>query len=163
MLYMGLDVGEKRIGVAISDPQATMAIPLKTVDRRDTASAIAEIVSLCREYEVERLVVGLPLSMSGEVGRQAESVLSFVEELRRAGALEVSTWDERLSTVAADRMLGESQERTGRGRRRRAERSSLKRWRQDVMEKREHRDAMAATFILQGFLDRNRLAKKEER
>ena len=131
MAILGLDVGEKRIGVALAD--GLLAIPLTVLDRAGEESDIEKLLSLAREYGVERIVVGLPRSMNGSIGMQAEKVLAFSGALAQHMAIPVDTWDERLSTVAAERMLLDA---------------GMKR------EKRKgKRDAMAAAIILQAYLD----------
>jgi putative Holliday junction resolvase len=137
---MGLDVGEKRIGVALSDPLGIIASALTVVGRKTEEAALKQIIELVRENEVERIVVGLPRSLDGSLGRQAQAVQSFVGLLEKGTQLSVVTWDERLSTVAAERALLEM---------------GMKR---DKRKKR--RDSLAASFILQGYLDseRNRIS-----
>jgi putative Holliday junction resolvase len=133
MRVLGLDVGEKRIGAALSDPVGIIASPLTVIERKSEDGALGEITALAREHEVGRIVVGLPLSLDGSPGPQARSVQSFIELLEGRTGLPVVTWDERLSTVAAGRALAEA---------------GVKR------EKRKERiDAVAAALILQGYLD----------
>jgi putative Holliday junction resolvase len=133
---MGLDVGEKRIGVALSDPLGIIASALTVVERKTDEAALKQIIELVRENEVERIVVGLPRSLDGSLGKQAQSVQHFIESLKGCTQLSIVTWDERLSTVAAERALLEM---------------GMKR---DKRKKR--RDSLAASFILQGYLDRER-------
>ena len=131
MAILGLDVGEKRIGVALAD--GLLAIPLTVLDRAGEESDMEKLLALAREHGVERVVVGLPRSMNGSIGRQAEKVLAFSGALAQHVDIPVDTWDERLSTVAAERMLLDA---------------GMKR------EKRKgKRDAMAAAIILQAYLD----------
>lgn len=134
MRVLGLDIGEKRIGVALSDPGRIIASALTVVERRSEDTAIGQIIAIAQEHEVERIVVGLPRSMDGSLGKQAQAVQSFVELLTGCTRLPVDTWDERLSTVAAERMLAEA---------------GVKR-----DKRKERRDSLAAAFILQGYLDR---------
>lgn len=133
MRYLGLDIGDKRIGLAISDPEEILASPLTTVTRDDDEKAIEAILELVNKHEVQRIVVGLPYSLDGSIGRQANKVMSFVKELSKHTEAEIETWDERLSSVAAERLLAEA---------------STKR-----KTARLRRDAAAAAFILQGYLD----------
>ena len=133
MRYLGLDVGDKRIGVAISDPEEILASPLETVTRIDDEKAIEAIVKLVEKYDVRRIVVGLPYSLDGSTGEQANKVIAFVEKLSKCTEANIETRDERLSTVAAERLLVEA------GARRDA--------------RRLRRDAVAAAFVLQGCLD----------
>ena len=133
---MGLDVGEKRIGVALGDPLGIIASALTVVERKTDEAALKQIIELVRENEVERIVVGLPRSLDGSLGKQAQSVQHFIESLKGCAQLPIVTWDERLSTVAAERALLEM---------------GVKR---DKRKKR--RDSLAASFILQNYLDRER-------
>jgi len=133
---MGLDIGEKRIGVALSDPLGIIAGALTVVDRVTDDAALKEIIDLARENEVERIVVGMPRSLDGSLGKQAQAVQSFVDLLKKRTDIPIVTWDERLSTVAAERTLLEV---------------GMKR---DKRKKR--RDSLAAAIILQGYLDRER-------
>lgn len=134
---MALDVGERRIGVAVSDPLGILARGL-TVVRRDTdEAAISQIRALIEEQDVGRLVVGLPRSMSGEVGPQARAVEAFVRQLEPVIDIPLEMWDERLTTVTAVRVLHE------RG--------------QSAREQKKNIDAVAAAVILQDYLDAQRV------
>lgn len=140
MRFLGLDVGERRIGVAISDPNGQVAVPLRTLQVRTEETAVKEIAALVAEEAVEGVVVGLPLRLDGGVGAQAESVQAFVRVLVPAVDVPVTLWDERLSTVQAEQLLRrESRARSG------DKRPSRK--------SRPERDALAAAIILQGYLD----------
>ena len=136
MRIMGLDVGEKRIGVALSDPLGIIAGALTVFERTTDDTALKQIIDLARDNEVERIVVGMPRSLDGSLGKQAQAVQSFVDLLKEHIQLPVVTWDERLSTVAAERTMLEI---------------GMKR---DKRKKR--RDSLAAAFILQGYLDRQK-------
>ncbi|MEW6142762.1 MAG: Holliday junction resolvase RuvX [Chloroflexota bacterium] len=133
MRVIGLDVGERRIGVALSDPTATIASPLEVVAITDVESAYAAIAGLVSQHQAGEIVVGMPYSLSGRAGPAAENVRKFVNELSRRLQVRVVTWDERLSTVAADRSMREAGVK-------RKKRSNL-------------RDAIAAALILQGYLN----------
>ncbi len=135
MRTLGLDVGDRRIGVAISDPDGRIAVPLATHQRRggNDAAALADIA---RREEVARIVVGLPLSLDGTHGPQAETATAFAEQLRRASGVEVVLLDERLSSREADHHL----------------RASGKRGK----DAKAQRDSIAATIILQAYLDSQR-------
>jgi len=135
---MALDVGEKRIGVAISDEGGTIGSPLTIIDRGKKGPGIADVVRLAREWEVDVLVVGLPTGMSGREGPQAIETRAYGDLLGEAlGAdLPLVFWDERLTSAIADRVLRER----GAGR----------------DERRGQRDAIAAAVILQGYLDSRR-------
>jgi putative Holliday junction resolvase len=106
---LGLDLGSKRIGVAVSDRSGTIATPLTVLQRqRDRAADHRAIASLVAEEEAERVVVGLPLQLDGAVGPAARSALAEAEELATVVLVPVETFDERLTTVSADRALLEA-------------------------------------------------------
>jgi len=130
---LGLDYGERRIGVAVSDPTDTFAQPLETLKQGDrTLERIAELVG---EYDVRRIVVGLPLQMDGRAGPQAERTRAFGAAVGRETGLAVEYLDERLSSVEAKRVLARAGGRPGRNR--------------------ERVDRVAAAIVLGTFLDRN--------
>ena len=133
MRILGLDIGDSRIGVAISDPIEIIAIPLTVITRDDDNAALSAIIQLVGQYDVKRIVVGLPYSLDGSLGRQASKVKDFVDKLSQSTSAGIELWDERLSTVAVERLL------RGAGNKKARERSRL--------------DAAAAAFILQGYLD----------
>ena len=130
---MGLDVGSKRIGIAMSDELGWTAQGIKTLHRSHGESDLGEIRDIAREYGVEKIVVGLPRNMNGSLGPQAEMVLGFVEELKEILSIPIITWDERLSTVEATKMF----------------------IRADLSRKKRKRkvDMTAAILILQSYLD----------
>jgi len=130
---LGLDVGSKRIGLAISDPLGITAQGLETIHRQNKRRDLAQLERVVRQYEVAEIVIGLPLRMSGAEGTQAEKMQVFAEGVRRRLALPVHLWDERLSSAQANRLLRETD-------------MSIKR-RGAVV------DQMAAVLILQNFLD----------
>lgn len=129
---LGLDVGDRRIGVALSDPDGVLASPLTIIERRDEALDLASIVGLIKQYEAGWVIVGLPVSLDGRLGLQAEKVRVFTEKLRAAASVPVQYRDERLTTVAAGRLL-----RQAAGKK----------------KKKTRDDAAAAALILQGYLD----------
>jgi putative Holliday junction resolvase len=132
--YMGLDVGERRIGVALSDASGVLASPLTTIGARDRP--LERIEKLAREHGVVALVVGLPLTLRGEVGPQAQVVQKFAAALEAAVGLPVHLFDERLTSAAADQMLREMGVKP---------------------EKRKLQiDQVAAAIILQDYLDQQR-------
>ncbi len=133
MRIMGLDVGERRIGVAVSDPLRLTAQGIRVITRAGGGEEIEEIARLAREYEVGSIVVGLPRNMNGSYGPQAEKVREFAESLRAVVDMPVLLWDERLSTVSAEKALVEAD-------------LSRKR-RKEVIDK------QAAVIILQSYLD----------
>ena len=130
---MGLDVGDKRIGVALSDEGALIATPRETLERKGNRKDIAHLLELAAEEDVSEILIGMPLSMDGTTGPQAEKVSRFVEALKAETEIKVTTWDERLSTVEAERVLIE-------GDMSRAKRKKTV-------------DRVAAAVILQGYLD----------
>jgi putative Holliday junction resolvase len=131
---LGVDLGSRRIGVALSDSAGTLATPYETVERSgDRVRDHRRLLDLAEEAEVECIVVGLPLSLDGTVGPAARGVLDEVAELRRTTSLPVETYDERLTTVTADRLLRQG------GRKGRARRSVV--------------DKTAAAVLLQAWLD----------
>ncbi len=136
MRVLGLDLGARRIGVAVSDPMGWTAQGLPTIERRSEGQAIAEIRRIVEEMGVERIVVGLPRNMDGTIGTQARKVLALAERLQAHLGIPVETWDERLTTVAAQKSMNEAH--LSRARRRLAV------------------DRIAAQLILQGFLDSRR-------
>lgn len=107
---LALDHGSARCGVAVSDPSGTLATPLGAVDRPETEAGLAALTALVREHQVERVVVGLPRSLSGEEGRQAEAARSFAGRVAKAAGVPVELHDERLTTVQAQRSGGEGDE-----------------------------------------------------
>jgi len=106
MRILGIDYGEKRIGVAVSDPLGITAQPVTVIEKKPSFEQdIVEINQILERYSsVKEIVVGLPKSMSGELGIQAQKVLEFVEALKSLN-IKITTWDERLTTVAAERVL----------------------------------------------------------
>lgn len=133
---MGLDYGAKTVGVAISDPLGLTAQGIETIERKEENKlrrTCARIEALIREYEVEKIVLGFPKHMNNDIGERAEKTLEFRDMLTRRTGLEVIMWDERLTTVEAERTLIESSVR-----------------RED---RKKYIDKIAAVFILQGYLD----------
>ena len=106
MRIMGLDVGKKTIGIAISDPLGCVAQGVKTILRDGTEQKdIKNIEELIKQYDIELIVVGMPRNMNGTLGEQGNKILKFVEKLKDSLNLHIETWDERLSTVAAEKIL----------------------------------------------------------
>ena len=105
MRIMGIDYGTKRIGIAISDPSCTMAHPLDTVVVKADGSHIEQIRGLVGEYEITKVVVGLPYNMDGTIGASGERVASWADELAKSLSLPVVLWDERLTTSEAHDFL----------------------------------------------------------
>ena len=113
MRILAVDWGERRIGLAVSDPGGIIATGLPTLVVRRGDSALAGVAAAAREHEVERIVVGLPLLMSGAKGTAAQTALAFARALAERTGLEVETYDERLTTAMAQRRLHEAGVRTG--------------------------------------------------
>ncbi len=145
MRFLGLDVGDRRIGLAVSDPEGHVAVPLKVIIREGGVSVFQAIAQSAREEGVGMLVVGLPLSMDGTVGPQARHVQEFGDQLAREVGLPVEYWDERLSTVQVER--------------RPAPIRSRRHERRHTRHSREASDALAAAVVLQSFLDSRRAGR----
>lgn len=155
---MALDVGEVRIGVAVSDSTRFLASPYTTLYvSRDEQQTWAAIQKLIDEVEVEGLVIGLPISLDGQLHGQGERVLAFAERLKQHVTIPLTFWDERLSTVEAQRLLAERNEQEKGKRTRRSGQQQSGRRRQ----KGHGIDAIAAAVILQEYLD-SQSSKTEE-
>jgi putative Holliday junction resolvase len=102
---LGLDVGERRIGLAISSPEGRLAVPLRILERVKEPADIEAIAEVARAEEASAIVVGYPLSLDGSVGRQARRVEAFARRLQKAIGLPLELWDERLTSVQAERSL----------------------------------------------------------
>lgn len=140
MRILGLDVGDKTIGIAISDSLGLTAQPLTTIRRRNHHADLEAIGSLIAEHEISEIVVGIPKNLNNSLGPQAKKVLKFVDILRKSFSdIIFHTWDERLSTVEAERVLLQA----------------------DLSRKRRKGviDKLAASIILQGYLDRKNYEK----
>lgn len=134
---LGLDVGSRRIGVAVSDPLGITAQGLDTVQRRNKRHDLAALEKVIRDYEVREIVIGLPLRMSGAEGTQSEKMQGFAEDLRKRFRLPVHLWDERLTSAEANRLLRETE--------------------LSIEKRAKAVDRMAAVLILQGWMEGNRL------
>ncbi|MFZ1009157.1 MAG: Holliday junction resolvase RuvX [Candidatus Sulfotelmatobacter sp.] len=135
---LGLDVGSRRIGMAVTDPLGITAQGIETLQRRNKRTDLALLEQVIRKYDVREIVVGLPLRMSGAEGTQAEKMQVFAEELRRRFRLPVHLWDERLTSAEANRLLRETE-------------LSIDRRAKAV-------DRMAAVLILQGWMEKRTFA-----
>jgi putative Holliday junction resolvase len=157
MRRLGLDVGDKRTGVAISDPEGILATPLTVLASEDEDALINEILNLVGQYKAECAVVGLPRRLNGELGKQADKVTAFADKLSwrakqsNLNQLDVQLWDERFSTKAAERLKREAGSK-GNKMRSRAKRGA----KNHSFSAQAEVDAIAAAFILQGFLDSHR-------
>jgi len=136
MRNLGLDIGDKRIGVALSDPEGILASPFTIITRRDITADVEAIINIVNQQGVERIIVGLPRSMDGSIGRQAEKVEAFAQKLCSHTEVPVEFRDERLTTVSAKRLMQSvGKKKTG---------------------KKARDDAIAAALILQSYLDETR-------
>ena len=136
MRVMGLDYGSKTVGVAVSDPFGWTAQGVETIVRKEEnklRQTLARIEALVQEYEVEKIVLGFPKNMNSTLGERTQKTLEFKEKLEKRIGLPIIMWDERLTTVEAERTLIESNVR-----------------RED---RKKYVDKIAAVFILQGYLD----------
>lgn len=142
MRILGLDVGSKTIGVAISDPFHLTAQGIKTIywDENDMTSADEELKQLIKDYEVSKIVIGLPKNMDGSMGERAKITEIYANRLKRIFTIPVELFDERLSTMSAERTLLEA----------------------DMSRKKRKKviDQLAATIILQNYLDQKMLGGK---
>ena len=136
MRIMGLDIGSHTIGVAISDELGITAQGLKTIRRTSKQADFEEIRRIVNQFQIGKIVVGLPKNMNGTLGKQAEMVLRWIKDLKEKVHLPVETWDERFSTVEASKVLLEAD--VSRSKRRKAV------------------DKLAAVIILQGHIDRSK-------
>ncbi len=130
---LGLDVGSRRIGLAVSDPLGITAQGLETLQRRNKRHDLAALEQVIRDYAVREIVVGLPLRMSGAEGTQSEKMQLFAEELRKRFRLPVHLWDERLTSAEANRLLRETE--------------------LSIEKRAKAVDRMAAVLILQGWME----------
>ena len=133
MRILGLDIGDVLIGVAVSDPSRIIAQGLDSIRRVSLKKDVETIKNLINEYETDKVVAGLPKTLGGEIGIQAQKVLAFIESLQKAVDVPIVTWDERFTTVSANKVLIEA----------------------DVSRKKRKQvaDKLSAILILQGYLD----------
>ncbi len=142
MRILGIDHGQKRVGIALSDDEGRIAHPHSTIARRDADALILAVAELVREHEVEEIVVGLPLCLDGSEGASARRARRFAERVQSATAKNVVLWDERMTSVAAQRTLTEA------GVRQKAQRGIV--------------DRVAAALLLQSYLDAQSHARGSE-
>lgn len=133
---MGLDVGDKTIGVALSDPMFLIANPLETIKRKKASLDIKRLVEIIDEYDIETIVVGLPKNMNNSIGPQSMKVMSFVDLLKKQTDKEIIYQDERMTTIQSERVLIDMDVRRE--------------------NRKKHIDKIAASFILQTYLDGRR-------
>ena len=139
MRILWLDVWSKTIGVSISDPLGWTAQGIDTIRRKNKEQDIELVHKICKDYGVETIVIGLPKNMNGTIGESGERVLALAELIKEKTNLPIEMWDERLTTVAAHRAMLEADLSRGK--------------RKKIVDK------VAATYILQGYLDKLRLSK----
>ena len=142
MKILGIDYGEKRIGLALSDISNMVARSLKVLNRETNRNWLGEIKTIVDENEIKQIVIGLPKNMNGSIGKKGEEVLAFVKVLEKRVKVPIVTWDERLTTVAAEKVL------------RQAELSRKKR--KGILDK------LSACIILQNYLDSIGTGQKEK-
>lgn len=133
MRILGLDIGKKRIGIAMSDPLGIIASPLMKINNTGTRAAIDAIAELVQSHEVERIIAGLPYSLDGSMGPQAHRIVSFINKLSKRLDIPIETWDESYTTVAAEGKMLEAGIRKD--------------------KRKKQIDAAAAALILQEYLD----------
>ena len=141
MRVLGVDFGNKRVGLALSDETGTVASPLTYIDGGGVATVIREIVRIVTERQVGKIVVGVPLRLDGTRSEQTERTLAFIAELERTTTIPVAKWDERLTSVQANRALLEGNVRRS--------------------ERKEKIDKLAAQLMLQSYLDATNLPPTE--
>lgn len=142
MRTIGLDYGDSRIGVAVSDAMGLTAQPIGTLSEKTWTGQLSKLAELVETYAAEKFVIGMPRNMNGSIGPRGEVTRKFAAELEKRFGLPVIEWDERLSSVAAHRVLAEGGLRGG--------------------KKKGKVDMLAAVFILQGYLDCGKQSKGEE-
>ncbi len=135
MRVLGIDYGDSRIGVAVSDPMGWTAQGLETIKSKESLrKAIERIMDIIRQYEIKDIVIGYPLNMNGTAGPRTERTEAFIKKLLELGDFNIVKWDERLTTVSAHRAMNELGVKAS--------------------NKKNIVDTMSAVFILQGYLDR---------
>jgi len=130
---LAIDPGSHRLGLALSDPSGTVALPLSVLIRRSEPEDLKELGRIVRQHDVELVLVGLPRMMDGSIDTAARSAQAFGADVGRVTGVPVEYWDERLTTVAAERFLIEQGKRRS--------------------QRRQNVDRVAATLLLQGYLD----------
>ncbi|MFH0811528.1 MAG: Holliday junction resolvase RuvX [Pseudomonadota bacterium] len=134
MRILGLDLGSKRIGLALSDELGIIAQGLSTLSRISPETDFQQLLEIATQHKVEKIVVGFPKNMDGTIGKAAQDVLEFIQNMEKLTSIPIEVWDERLSTIAVNRTLIEA--------------NTSRRRRKKVVDK------LAAVYILQGYLDR---------
>ena len=136
MRILGIDLGEKRVGLSISDPLGFTAQGIRTLEIKSKKDLVKGLAELCREYAIDEIVIGLPVNMNGSYGPKAQQAMTLIPELEAALKVPVRTWDERLTSREAGRLMV---------------REGLSRQKQKM-----NSDRLAATLILQNYLESKR-------
>ena len=134
MRILGLDIGDKRTGVAMCDEEEILASPFTILENNSESALINSVNEICHANNVELIVIGLPQSLTGKMGIQALKVQEFINRFREVNKIPIVTWDERLTTVTAAKMLHESRGKKNKNK--------------------QHIDAIAAAVLLQSFMDK---------
>ena len=136
MRILGIDYGDVRVGVAVSDPLGFTAQGLETIQNRGKKSVFEALTKICTEYAVGEIVIGLPINMNGTIGPQAKAIMDLIPELETVLKVPVKTWDERLSSRQVERFMLEG---------------GLSR-----QKRKDNSDRLAATLILQTYMESKR-------
>lgn len=132
--YLGIDYGQKRVGLAMSDQQGIISQVFRTIEKKSEKDLILQLLAIIKEYNIAEIIIGLPKNMNNTLGEKAKEILAFVELMREYIVNPIHLWDERLTTREAERMLIEA----------------------DISRSKRKKvvDSIASQLILQGFLDR---------
>ena len=133
-----LDLGDKRIGIAISDEFRLTAQPHKVIERKNSSFDFSKIIDIIESFQIGEIIVGMPFNMNGSMGPQAQKALAFIDKLKDKVQIPINQWDERLSSCAAEKTLIEA--------------NISRRKRKNIIDK------MAAQYILQGYLDHKNIS-----
>jgi putative holliday junction resolvase len=136
MRNLGLDVGDRRIGVAMSDPEGILASPVCTLVRNDEQKTLAQISEMIKNNDVGKIIIGMPYSLKGYMNEQTEKVITFTENLKKLVTIPIEYQDERFSTVTAEQMMIQAGKKS--------------------RKRKQTRDSAAAALILQEYLDINK-------
>jgi len=139
---LALDMGSKRIGLAVTDPLGITAQGIQTMQRKNKRGDLRQLSRLVAEYEIKEIVVGLPLHMSGDASQKSQEASDFAGELRQEFGIPVHLWDERLTSTQANRLLRETD--------------------MSIQQRRQAVDKLAATLVLQSFLEAREIAALRE-
>jgi putative holliday junction resolvase len=143
MRYLGIDLGSKRIGLALSDETGLIATPLTTLQVRNEPQVFADIIQTVNEYDIAKIIVGLPIMLNGTEGIEANRARAFADRLKQKINIEIDLMDERLTSIEAERRMTEL--------------------RIKKQKRKANIDSAAAAIFLQTYLDKERREKREER